>query len=272
MGKEKIIGIDLGTTNSCFAIMEGQEPAVIANAEGTRTTPSIVAFSNDGERLIGQPAKRQAVTNPKNTFFSVKSLIGRRLKEVNKKLPYDISERKNGGIVVKGPDKDFTPAEISAMILQKIKEDAHSYLGQDVTKAVITVPAYFNDAQRQATKDAGKIAGLEVMRIINEPTAAALAYGVDKKRGDRKIAVFDLGGAEMWSRNFFGSKIVSKMWSRNVEPKFLVPKSFWKASRGILEPFLVDLGAFRFSHHFWTFENTKKCDFLRCPMCLIYLK
>jgi len=193
MGKEKIIGIDLGTTNSCFAIMEGQEPAVIANAEGTRTTPSIVAFSKDGERLIGQPAKRQAVTNPKNTFFSVKSLIGRRLKEVNKKLPYDISERKNGGIVVKGPDKDFTPAEISAMILQKIKEDAQSYLGQDVTKAVITVPAYFNDAQRKATKDAGEIAGLEVLRIINEPTAAALAYGLDKKT-DQKIAVYDFGG------------------------------------------------------------------------------
>lgn len=193
MGKEKIIGIDLGTTNSCFAIMEGQEPAVIANAEGARTTPSIVAFSKDGERLIGQPAKRQAVTNPKNTFFSVKSLIGRRLKEVNKNLPYDIAERKNGGIVVKGPEKDFTPAEVSAMILQKIKSDAEAYLGQDVTKAVITVPAYFNDAQRKATKDAGEIAGLEVLRIINEPTAAALAYGLDKKN-DQKIAVYDFGG------------------------------------------------------------------------------
>ena len=193
MGKEKIIGIDLGTTNSCFAIMEGQEPAVIANAEGARTTPSIVAFSKDGERLIGQPAKRQAVTNPKNTFFSVKSLIGRRLKEINKNLPYDIAERKNGGIVVKGPEKDFTPAEVSAMILQKIKSDAEAYLGQDVTKAVITVPAYFNDAQRKATKDAGEIAGLEVLRIINEPTAAALAYGLDKKN-DQKIAVYDFGG------------------------------------------------------------------------------
>ena len=193
MGKEKIIGIDLGTTNSCFAIMEGQEPAVIANAEGTRTTPSIVAFAKDGQRLIGQPAKRQAVTNPKNTFFSVKSLIGRRKKEINKNLPYDIDERSNGGIVIKGPDKDFTPAEISAMVLQKIKSDAESYLGQDVTKAVITVPAYFNDAQRQATKDAGEIAGLEVLRIINEPTAAALAYGLDKKN-DQKIAVYDFGG------------------------------------------------------------------------------
>lgn len=193
MGKEKIIGIDLGTTNSCFAIMEGQEPAVIANAEGTRTTPSIVAFAKDGQRLIGQPAKRQAVTNPKNTFFSVKSLIGRRKKEINKNLPYDIDERSNGGIVIKGPDKDFTPAEISAMVLQKIKSDAESYLGQDVTKAVITVPAYFNDAQRKATKDAGEIAGLEVLRIINEPTAAALAYGLDKKN-DQKIAVYDFGG------------------------------------------------------------------------------
>merc|ERR1712022_25444 len=192
MGKEKIIGIDLGTTNSCFAVMEGQEPAVIANAEGTRTTPSIVAFAKDGQRLIGQPAKRQAVTNPKNTFFSVKSLIGRRKKEINKNLPYDIDERSNGGIVIKGPDKDFTPAEISAMVLQKIKSDAESYLGQDVTKAVITVPAYFNDAQRKATKDAGEIAGLEVLRIINEPTAAALAYGLDKKN-DQKIAVYNFG-------------------------------------------------------------------------------
>lgn len=193
MGKEKIIGIDLGTTNSCFAIMEGQEPAVIANAEGSRTTPSIVAFTKDGERLIGQSAKRQSVTNPKNTFYSVKSLIGRLKKEIKKDLPYEIAERKNGGIVVKGPDKDFTPAEISAMILQKIKSDAEAYLGQDVTKAVITVPAYFNDSQRKATKDAGEIAGLEVLRIINEPTAAALAYGLDKKN-DQKIAVYDFGG------------------------------------------------------------------------------
>ncbi|RAP29045.1 molecular chaperone DnaK [Candidatus Marinamargulisbacteria bacterium SCGC AG-343-D04] len=193
MGKEKIIGIDLGTTNSCFSILEGSDPAVIANAEGARTTPSIVAFTKEGERLVGQPAKRQAVTNPEHTYYSAKSLIGRRLKEVDKKLSYKIEERKNGGIVIKGKDKDYTPAEVSAMILQKIKQDAEAYLGQDVTKAVITVPAYFNDAQRKATKDAGEIAGLEVLRIINEPTAAALAYGLDKKT-DQKIAVYDFGG------------------------------------------------------------------------------
>ena len=193
MGKEKIIGIDLGTTNSCFSIMEGVDPTVITNAEGSRTTPSVVAFAKDGERLIGQPAKRQAVTNPKFTFYSAKSLIGRRLKEVKKKLPYGIEERSGGGIVVTGPDKKFTPAEISAMVLQKIKKDAETYLGEEVTKAVITVPAYFNDDQRKATKDAGEIAGLEVLRIINEPTAAALAYGLDKKN-DQKIAVYDFGG------------------------------------------------------------------------------
>ena len=193
MGKEKIIGIDLGTTNSCFSILEGSEPAVIANAEGSRTTPSIVAFTKDGERLIGQPAKRQAVTNPKFTFFSAKSLIGRRLKEVKKQLPYEIEERSGGGIVIVGPDKKLTPAEVSAMVLQKIKKDAESYLGEDVKKAVITVPAYFNDDQRKATKDAGEIAGLEVLRIINEPTAAALAYGLDKKN-DQKIVVYDFGG------------------------------------------------------------------------------
>ncbi len=193
MGKEKIIGIDLGTTNSCFSIMEGVDPTVITNAEGSRTTPSVVAFAKDGERLIGQPAKRQAVTNPKFTFYSSKSLIGRRLKEVKKKLPYVIEERSGGGIVVTGPDKKFTPAEISAMVLQKIKKDAEAYLGEEVTKAVITVPAYFNDDQRKATKDAGEIAGLEVLRIINEPTAAALAYGLDKKN-DQKIAVYDFGG------------------------------------------------------------------------------
>jgi len=189
----KILGIDLGTTNSCMAIMEGAEAAVITNAEGARTTPSIVAFTKDGERIVGQAAKRQAVTNPKNTFFSVKSLIGRRKKEINKKLPYDISERKNGGIVIQGPDKEYTPAEISAMTLQKIKADAEAYVGETITQAVITVPAYFNDSQRQATKDAGEIAGLEVLRIINEPTAAALAYGLDKK-SDQKIAVYDFGG------------------------------------------------------------------------------
>jgi len=193
MGKEKILGIDLGTTNSCVAIMEGSEPKVINNAEGNRTTPSIVAFTKDNERIVGLPAKRQAVTNPKNTFFSVKSLIGRRKSEISKNLPYELDERKGGGIVVKGPDKDYAPAEISAMVLQKIKADAEAYLGEPVTKAVITVPAYFNDSQRKATKDAGEIAGLEVLRIINEPTAAALAYGLEKKN-DEKVAVFDFGG------------------------------------------------------------------------------
>ncbi|RAP33035.1 molecular chaperone DnaK [Candidatus Marinamargulisbacteria bacterium SCGC AG-410-N11] len=189
----KIIGIDLGTTNSCFAVMEGKDAQVITNAEGTRTTPSIVAFGKDKERLIGQPAKRQAVTNPTNTYFSVKSLIGRRLKEIKKDLPYKIDERSGGGIVIKGPEKDFTPAEVSAMVLQKIKADAEAYLGEPVTQAVITVPAYFNDSQRKATKDAGEIAGLEVLRIINEPTAAALAYGLDKKN-DQKVAIYDFGG------------------------------------------------------------------------------
>ncbi len=188
----KIIGIDLGTTNSCVAVMEGQEPVVIANAEGARTTPSVVAFAKSGERLVGQPAKRQAVTNPKNTFFSVKRLIGRRLNEVKSNLPYDIVDSSHG-IMVKGPDKDLSPQEISAMVLQKIKADAEAYLGEPVKQAIITVPAYFNDSQRKATKDAGEIAGLEVLRIINEPTAAALAYGLDKKH-DEKIAVYDFGG------------------------------------------------------------------------------
>lgn len=189
----KIIGIDLGTTNSCVAVMEGGEATVISNAEGSRTTPSMVAFTKDGERLAGLPAKRQAVTNPKNTLYSVKSLIGRRLSEVKKKYPYELGERKDGGVFIKTNDKEYAPAEISAMVLQKIKKDAETYLGQPVTQAVITVPAYFNDSQRQATKDAGEIAGLEVLRIINEPTAAALAYGMDKKN-DQKIAVYDFGG------------------------------------------------------------------------------
>ncbi|NDC83104.1 molecular chaperone DnaK [bacterium] len=189
----KVIGIDLGTTNSCVAVLEGSETSVIANAEGNRTTPSIVAFSKDGERLVGQVAKRQAITNPKHTYFSVKSLIGRRLSEVKKKLPYDIVDRVDGGIGVKGHDRDYAPQEISAMVLQKIKKDAEAFLGQEVKQAVITVPAYFNDSQRKATKDAGEIAGLEVLRIINEPTAAALAYGLDKKN-DEKIAVYDFGG------------------------------------------------------------------------------
>jgi molecular chaperone DnaK len=194
----KVIGIDLGTTNSCIAIMDGKEPKVIENAEGARTTPSIVAISGDGERLVGQPAKRQAVTNPENTIFAVKRLIGRRyddpVTEKDKKLvPYKIVKGDNGDAWVEAGGKKQSPSQISAMILQKMKETAEAYLGEKVEKAVITVPAYFNDAQRQATKDAGKIAGLEVLRIINEPTAAALAYGLEKKEG-KTIAVYDLGG------------------------------------------------------------------------------
>ncbi|MEJ6784102.1 molecular chaperone DnaK [Aminobacter sp. Piv2-1] len=194
----KVIGIDLGTTNSCVAVMDGKDAKVIENAEGARTTPSIVAFSGDGERLVGQPAKRQAVTNPENTVFAVKRLIGRRyddpVTEKDKKLvPYHIVKGDNGDAWVEAGGKKQSPSQISAMILQKMKETAEAYLGEKVEKAVITVPAYFNDAQRQATKDAGKIAGLEVLRIINEPTAAALAYGLDKKDG-KTIAVYDLGG------------------------------------------------------------------------------
>src|SRR5687768_15427971 len=194
----KVIGIDLGTTNSCVAVMEGGKPKVIENAEGARTTPSIVAFTKDGERLIGQPAKRQAVTNGDNTIFAVKRLIGRRFDDpVTKKdtelVPYPIVKGKNGDAWVKAGGEDYSPSQISAFILQKMKETAESYLGETVTQAVITVPAYFNDAQRQATKDAGQIAGLEVLRIINEPTAAALAYGLEKQDG-KTIAVYDLGG------------------------------------------------------------------------------
>jgi molecular chaperone DnaK len=194
----KVIGIDLGTTNSCVAVMEGSKPKVIENAEGARTTPSMVAFTKDGERLVGQPAKRQAVTNPDNTVFAVKRLIGRRFDDpVTKKdialVPYHIVKGGNGDAWVKAGGEDYSPSQISAFILQKMKETAESYLGETVTQAVITVPAYFNDAQRQATKDAGKIAGLEVLRIINEPTAAALAYGLEKNDG-KTIAVYDLGG------------------------------------------------------------------------------
>jgi molecular chaperone DnaK len=194
----KVIGIDLGTTNSCVAVMEGGSPKVIENAEGARTTPSIVAFARDGERLIGQPAKRQAVTNGDNTIFAVKRLIGRRFDDpVTKKdtelVPYSIARGPNGDAWVKAGGEEYSPSQISAFILQKMKETAESYLGETVTQAVITVPAYFNDAQRQATKDAGKIAGLEVLRIINEPTAAALAYGLDKDN-NKTIAVYDLGG------------------------------------------------------------------------------
>jgi len=191
----KIIGIDLGTTNSCVAVLEGGEPKVIANEEGARTTPSIVAFSKSGERLVGQVAKRQAITNPENTIFSIKRFMGRRFNEVNdemKMVPYKVVQ-KGDHIDIVAQGKEYTPPEISAMILQKLKKSAEAYLGETVTEAVITVPAYFNDAQRQATKDAGKIAGLDVKRIVNEPTAAALAYGLDKKK-DETIAVYDFGG------------------------------------------------------------------------------
>src|SRR5690348_3761515 len=192
----KVIGIDLGTTNSCMAVMEGGEPTVIPNAEGGRTTPSVVAFTKDGQRLVGTPAKRQAVTNPQNTVFSIKRFMGRKASEVSEEqkiVPYEVVSGPNGDARVQAGDKTFPPQEISAMILQKLKADAESYLGEPVSEAVITVPAYFNDAQRNATKDAGKIAGLEVLRIINEPTAASLAYGLDKK-ADETIAVYDLGG------------------------------------------------------------------------------
>ena len=192
----KIIGIDLGTTNSCVAVMEGGEPVVIPNSEGTRTTPSIVAFSKNGERLVGQVAKRQAITNPVNTIFSIKRFMGRRHAEVGgeiEEVPYKVMKGANDVAKVKIEDKEYSPQEISAMILQKMKQTAEDYLGQKVSAAVVTVPAYFNDSQRQATKEAGEIAGLEVKRIINEPTAASLAYGLDKKV-EQKIAVYDLGG------------------------------------------------------------------------------
>ncbi len=193
---DKVIGIDLGTTNSVVAVMEGGDPVVIPNSEGGRTTPSVVAFTKDGERLVGQIAKRQAVTNPKNTVFSIKRFMGRKTSEVaeeSRRVPYAVTTGPNGLASVEVSGKAYTPPEISAMILQKMKQTAEDYLGHSVTKAVITVPAYFNDSQRQATKDAGRIAGLDVLRIINEPTAAALAYGLDKKK-DEKVAVFDLGG------------------------------------------------------------------------------
>jgi molecular chaperone DnaK len=193
----KIIGIDLGTTNSCVSVMEGNDPVVIPNSEGGRTTPSVVAFTKSGERLVGQPAKRQAITNPKNTVFSIKRFMGRYMNEIQdemKKVPYEVVAGDNNSARVNVGDRIYSPPEISAMILQKMKKTAEEYLGQEVTEAVITVPAYFNDAQRQATKDAGEIAGLKVRRIINEPTAAALAYGLDKKNKEQIIAVYDLGG------------------------------------------------------------------------------
>ena len=194
----KIIGIDLGTTNSCVSIMEGSQPKVLENTEGARTTPSVVAFTEENEKLIGQPAKRQAVTNPENTIFAVKRLIGRNFEDPTVKkdiaaAPFKIVNSEKGDAWIEAKGEKYSPSQISAFILQKMKETAEKYLGQAVTKAVITVPAYFNDAQRQATKDAGKIAGLEVLRIINEPTAASLAYGLDKKQ-NKKIAVYDLGG------------------------------------------------------------------------------
>jgi molecular chaperone DnaK len=194
----KIIGIDLGTTNSCVAVMEGGEPVVIPNAEGNRTTPSVVAFTKGGERLVGQVAKRQAITNSENTIFSIKRFIGRKFSDPDvdrdkRLVPYKVVARSNGDVAVEVMGRQYASAEISAMILQKLKADAEAYLGEKVTQAVITVPAYFNNSQREATKDAGRIAGLDVLRIINEPTASALAYGLDKKK-DEKIAVYDLGG------------------------------------------------------------------------------
>ena len=194
----KVIGIDLGTTNSCVSIMEGTQAKVLENAEGTRTTPSVVAFTDDKEKLVGQPAKRQAVTNPENTIFAVKRLIGRSFEDntIKKDIqssPFKIVNSEKGDAWIEAKGQKYSPSQISAFILQKMKQTAEKYLGQEVSKAVITVPAYFNDAQRQATKDAGKIAGLEVLRIINEPTAASLAYGLDKKT-NKKIAVYDLGG------------------------------------------------------------------------------
>src|SRR5438128_8198711 len=193
----KTIGIDLGTTNSCVGVIEGGEPAVIPNAEGGRTTPSVVAFTNDGQRLVGAPAKRQQVTNPQNTIFSIKRFMGRKFGEVSEEMkivPYEVVEGPNGDVRVKAAGKDYAPPEISAMILQKLKADAEAYLGESVDDAVITVPAYFNNAQREATKDAGKTAGPNGLRIINEPTAASLAYGLDKEGADQTILVFDLGG------------------------------------------------------------------------------
>ena len=193
----KIIGIDLGTTNSCVAVMEGNEPVVIPNSEGRRTTPSIVAFVENGERKVGDPAKRQAITNPKKTIYSIKRFMGETFDQVSNEInrvPYEVVRGDNNTPRVVIDDRKYSPQEISAMILQKMKKTAEDYLGQEVSEAVITVPAYFNDAQRQATKEAGEIAGLTVKRIINEPTAAALAYGLDKKDRDMKIAVFDLGG------------------------------------------------------------------------------
>src|SRR5438046_488729 len=193
----KTIGIDLGTTNSCMAVLEGSEPTVMPNAEGGRTTPSVVAFGRDGQRLVGAPAKRQQVTNPQNTVFSIKRFMGRKYDEVSEEMkivPYEVLKGPNEDVRVKTGGKEYAPPELSAMILQKLKADAEAYLGEPVADAVITVPAYFNNAQREATKDAGKIAGLNVLRIINEPTAASLGYRLDKEGAEQTILVFDLGG------------------------------------------------------------------------------
>src|SRR6266516_2613886 len=200
----KTIGIDLGTTNSCMAVLEGGEPTVIPNAEGGRTTPSVVAFTKDGQRLVGPPAKRQQVTNPQNTIFSIKRFMGRKYDEVSEEMkivPYEVVNGPNGDVRVKAEGKEYAPPEISAMILQKLKTDAEAYLGEPVADAVVTVPAYFNNAQREATKDAGKIAGLNVVRIINEPTAASLAYGLDKEGSDQTILVFGEGVFEVKATN-----------------------------------------------------------------------
>ena len=199
----KIIGIDLGTTNSCVAVMEGNEPLVIPNSEGKRTTPSVVAFMDNGERKVGDPAKRQAITNPERTVYSIKRFMGETYDQMAKEIehvPYKVVKGSNNTPRVEIDGRQYTPQEISAMILQKMKKTAEDYLGQTVTEAVITVPAYFSDSQRQATKEAGEIAGLTVKRIINEPTAAALAYGLDKQKKDHKVAVFDLGGGRVWWR------------------------------------------------------------------------
>src|SRR6202163_3306731 len=193
----KTIGIDLGTTNSCMAVLEGGEPTVISNAEGGRTTPSVVGFAKDGQRLVGSPARRQQVTNPQNTIFSIKRFMGRKFDEVSEEMkivPYEVVKGPNDDVRVKAGGKEYAPPELSAMILQKLKTDAESYLGEAVAEAVITVPAYFNNAQREATKEPGQIAGMSVLRIVNEPTAAALAYGLDKEGADQTILVFDLGG------------------------------------------------------------------------------
>ena len=202
----KIIGIDLGTTNSCVSVMEGGEPVVIANDEGRRTTPSVVAFLKNGERKVGDPAKRQAITNPENTISSVKRFMGRRFNEITEEKShwsYKIVQGENDTVRVDIDGRLYTPQEISAMVLQKMKKTAEDYLGTEVTDAVITVPAYFNDAQRQATKEAGEIAGLNVLRIINEPTAAALAYGLDKKNKNQKIVVFDCGGKSSYASAYY---------------------------------------------------------------------